>query len=708
MKIYNIIREEIARLNETAGKDTPDAFFDRVVQKLGGTPTAEKRKFFRAWKRAEGTNAKNNPLATTLKLKNAHGGSADMKGSYNNGQPVQDYKTMDAGVDATFWTLKNTYGGKAYQNLVDKLKSDDVTAEELAAEKKELATWSMTAGNYVAKQLPYVADQEVPGPGQTSTKNNDAEQEPQQNGLDISDKEIAKSFQQASLDRISDKEHEEQLDKIQRYLDYGGFIPYIGDAVDLLNGVLYFARNKPMEGILSFIAIIPGVGSVIAVPLKLVLRSIKVVPKMAFLASKNGVSWLSKNIFKNPLFTKLVLKKYGPDSLKQVLDAGEPFLRALNDLPTKLNGIPIMNRLANPTDRAAKVFKNFLEAGKKTYDDMLAAAGGGAAIAAKAGSETAFAAVKKYGTILGRSKLNKIFGGKTIDAFVKFGTKNLDQVLSKNIINKIVTRVARNPEAFQQLLRQVDFDNPAIKNKIKEFLEGAFIKDPDLAKLYSGSSGARLTQRAIDTIPKASSDQIKRLLGDTRMFNSKFRKQFLEYVTDGPYAGSYFRKFNDVFRSRAGIQAKKEMADITNFFRGVDVRGFFLGRRVPESANFWDKLGKLGENINAPKILTKLPYILSDLEKTQFVQDAEMKNSDIKLMFEKLKGQVFSLYANKFYQIPGFLSADEIDEINERYKNNLQEIQKIQSLIANDIASGKEDYTEGDLKALELAAELTE
>jgi len=706
MNIDNIIKEEIARLNETAGKNMPDTFFDRVVQKLGGTPTQEKRRFFRAWKRAEGTDAKNNPLATTLKLKTSHGGSTDMKGSYNNGQPVQDYKTMDAGVDATFWTLKNTYGGKAYQNLVDKLKSDDITAEELAAEKKELATWSMTAGNYVADQLPYVADQL--GPGQVSTKNNDAEQKPQQNGLDISDKEIAKSFQQASLDRISDKEHEEQLDKIQRYLDYGGFIPFIGDAVDALNGVLYFARNKPMEGILSFIAIIPGVGSVIAVPLKLVLRSIKAVPKIAFLASKNGVSWLSKNIFKNPLFNKLVLKKYGPNSLKQVLDAGEPFLRALNGLPTKLKGIPIVNRLANPADQAAKVFENFLKAGRKTYDDMLAAASGGAAKAAEAGSETVFAAVKKYGKILGRSKLNKIFGGKTIDAFVKFGTKNLDQVLSKNIINKIVTRVARNPEAFQQLLRQVDFDNPATKKKIKEFLEGAFIKDPDLAKLYSGSRGTRLTQRAIDTIPNASSDQIKRLLGDTRMFNSKFRKRFLEYVTNSPDAGSYFRKFNDVFKSRAGIQAEKEMANITNFFRGVDVRGFFLGKRVPKNANFWDKLGKLGENINAPKILTKLPYILDDFEKIQFVQDAEVEDPKIKLMFEKLKGQVLSLYANKFYQIPGFLSADEIDEINERYKNNLQEIQKIQSLIANDIASGKEDYTEGDLKALELAAELTE
>jgi hypothetical protein len=705
MNIDNIIKEEIARLNETAGKNMPDTFFDRIVQKLGGTPTEEKRKFFRSWKRAEGTDAKNNPLATTLKLKTSHGGSTDMKGSVNKGQPVQDYKTLDAGVDATYWTLKNTYGGKAYQNLVNKLKSNDVTAAELAAEKEELALWSSTAptGHYVSNIQKGV------GADYTSASEFEASPEnpPVETGLDISDEEIAKSFQQTSLDRMSDKKHEEQLDKIQRYLDYGGFIPFIGDAVDALNGVLYFARNKPMEGILSFIAIIPGVGSAIAVPLKLVLRSIKAVPKIAFLASKNGVSWLSKNIFKNPLFTKLVLKKYGPTSLKQVLDAGEPFLRALNDLPTKLNGIPIINRLASPADQAAKVFDNFLQAGRKTYDDMLAASGKLGSAAQAPAAASILNTLKKYTLKLGRVKLNKIFGGKTIDAFVKLGPNNLDKILSKNIINKIVTRVARNPEAFQQLLRQVDFDIPAVKNEIKKFLQGV-VDDPYLSKLYTGTAGSRLTQGTVDRITNLSGNDIKRILGDSRLFNSKFRKRFLEEVTEGRTAASVFDNFNDVFRKRAGIQAEREMANIANFFRGVDVRQFFLGRRLPNNPNFWQQLGKLGENINAPKILTKAIYILQDFEKMQFVQEAEVENPNIKALFEELRGLVYKIYANKFYQIPGFLSDDELDEINDRYKDNLQNLQKIQSLIANDIASGKEDYTEGDLKALELAAELTE
>lgn len=704
MNIDKIIREEIVRLNETAGKNMPDTFFDRVVQKLGGTPTEEKRKFFRAWKGAEGTKAKFNPLATTLKLKDAHGGSSDMEGSVNKGQPVQDYKTLDAGVDATYWTLKNTYSGEAYQNLVNKLKSNDVTAAELAAEKEELALWSSTAptGHYVSNIQKGV------GADYTSASEFEAspEKAPVETGLDISDEEIAKSFQQASLDRMSDKKHEEQLDKIQRYLDYGGFIPIVGDAVDALNGVLYFARNKPMEGILSFIAVIPGVGSAIAVPLKIVLRSIKSVPKIAFLASKNGVSWLSKNIFKNPLFTKLVLKKYGPDTLRQVLDAGEPFLRTLNGLSSKLNGIPIINRLANPADQAAKVFDNFLQAGRKTYDDILAASGKLGSAAQAPAAASILNTLKKYALKLGRVKLNKIFGGKTIDAFVKLGTNNLDKTLSKNIINKIVTRVARNPESFQQLLRQVDFDAPAVKNEIKKFLQGV-VDDPYFSKLYTGTAGSRLTQGTVDRITNLSGNDIKRILGDSRLFNSKFRKRFLEEVTEGRTAASVFDNFNDVFRSRAGIQAEREMANIANFFRGVDVRQFFLGRRLPNNPNFWQQLGKVGENINAPKILTKAIYILQDLEKTQFVQDAEIEDTNIKAMFEELRGLVYKIYANKFYQIPGFLSDDELDEINDRYKDNLQNLQKIQSLIANDIASGK-DYTEGDLKALELAAELTE
>jgi hypothetical protein len=60
----------------------------------------------------------------------------------------------------------------------------------------------------------------------------------------------------------------------------------------------------------------------------------------------------------------------------------------------------------------------------------------------------------------------------------------------------LLLELQENPEAFQQLLRQVDFDNQAIKNKIKEFLEDAFIKDPDLAKLYSGTSGARYNPKS--------------------------------------------------------------------------------------------------------------------------------------------------------------------------------------------------------------------
>ena len=221
MNIDKLIREEITQLNETAGKNMPDSFFDQVVRKLGGTPTAEKRRFFQAWKRAEGTGAKFNPLATTLKLNTSHGGSSDFKDSWNQGQPVQDYKTIDAGIDATFWTLKNTSGGKAYQNLVDKLKSDDVTAEELAAEKKELGTWSNTAGTYVAKQL---------GSGQVSTKNTDSDSS--------TDAEDNSALLRGPID-VKSESDTKLIDNIQMVLDFAGFVPVVGDALDFVNMIIY-------------------------------------------------------------------------------------------------------------------------------------------------------------------------------------------------------------------------------------------------------------------------------------------------------------------------------------------------------------------------------------------------------------------------------------------------------------------------------------
>ena len=58
------------------------------------------------------------------------------------------------------------------------------------------------------------------------------------------------------------------IDDVQSVLDWAGFIPGIGDALDAINAIIYMVRKKWVLGALSLVAVIPVVGSVIATPFK--------------------------------------------------------------------------------------------------------------------------------------------------------------------------------------------------------------------------------------------------------------------------------------------------------------------------------------------------------------------------------------------------------------------------------------------------------
>jgi hypothetical protein len=51
------------------------------------------------------------------------------------------------------------------------------------------------------------------------------------------------------------------LDDIQEGVGYLGIIPGIGDALDVVNGLVYLARGKYLEAGLSLLAVVPIVGS---------------------------------------------------------------------------------------------------------------------------------------------------------------------------------------------------------------------------------------------------------------------------------------------------------------------------------------------------------------------------------------------------------------------------------------------------------------
>lgn len=245
MNIDKIIREEISILKETAGKNVSDTFFDKVVRALGGTPSAEKRKFFKAWQSAENTDAKFNPLATTWDKQVP--GQTDF-----NEAGVKNYPDQETGISATVNTLTKGSLSTQYRDLVNKLRSES-TAEDLANTPSAFSAWTGRSdkADYVAKQL-----------GSDKTSN---------------DIESTKDEQDTDWKSI--------LNYLQFGLDIFGIVPVYGDIGDIINALIYVVRANVekknsyyLDAALSAIAIIPAVGSAIALPLKGMVKGMRKLP----------------------------------------------------------------------------------------------------------------------------------------------------------------------------------------------------------------------------------------------------------------------------------------------------------------------------------------------------------------------------------------------------------------------------------------------
>ena len=116
-----------------------EEFYKAILADLGAKETPEKIKFLKAWRQAEGGKAKNNPFNTTRDIP----GEED---TIYNSHGVRNYPTRQEGLDATVATLRLP----AYKEIVDLLKRDDVTADEIA-NSQALKTWG--TGELIAKVL---------------------------------------------------------------------------------------------------------------------------------------------------------------------------------------------------------------------------------------------------------------------------------------------------------------------------------------------------------------------------------------------------------------------------------------------------------------------------------------------------------------------------------------------------------------------------
>ena len=663
MNLDKIIREEIQKLklNEAAGKTMPDTFFDQVVQKLGGQPTEEKRKFFRAWKRAEGTAAKFNPLATTLKLKDAYGGSSDMEGSVNKGRPVQDYPTIDAGIDATYWTLKNTYGGKAYQNLVNGLKSDDVTAEELANQTAELATWSKTSGKYVADQLPYVADQVSTSSADNTTTNN----------LDISKEKDPSEL--SDLNPSTQDSDTELIDKIQTILDFAGFIPYIGDALDIVNGVIYLIRGRYVDALLSLVALIPVAGSIIAVPLRIAFKASRkfISPKLlkaAFSAQPGAWEKILLRLTDTETLGKVALDS---NTLEALAKGGDDIAKMLLDGSGKLKTSLASN---NTIVELSKRMAQYAEVFTKMSDEAAALARGVNNAATQSGS-----LVGQAGKLSGLSKLYKGVGnfmlsGRLVRAISKSDTaltsvakkfgKQFDKtMIDSNAYSTLFTKSMRR-NGFASGIDRLD---PRTINALKGHL-ARYGSSPNFR------SGPEFLQ-AMQNSPQVA-NQFKKALPDILKDTRNF-KPFIQNVTT----------YKQVFIKQQSAAWKNVVS------KPVGIEMLKRGIIPPAGAR-----GILS-NVNGFKVFAKLFYI----------GDA-MENSGVELF--QTWGTSLRNLANTSMALTGILSLGEMmsDEDKATAQQLSTELEQTQ-IELDKITTKLEDintseFTQDQLELLQMVMEL--
>ena len=137
-------------------------FYQDILKSIGANVTCQKMLFFYAWRTGESSKSSYNPFATTQPnevnegcyyncLKSGVGytpvGCRECPSGTSPG--VRNYKTYESGLKNTVKTLTN---GR-YNNVVTKLKNDNITAEEIASEKSELKTWG--TGGLVLDILKY-------------------------------------------------------------------------------------------------------------------------------------------------------------------------------------------------------------------------------------------------------------------------------------------------------------------------------------------------------------------------------------------------------------------------------------------------------------------------------------------------------------------------------------------------------------------------
>jgi len=301
------------------------------------------------------------------------------------------------------------------------------------------------------------------------------------------------------------------LDNVQTVFDWAGLVPVFGDAIDVINALISFTRASVqgkfmphgLNGLISVIAIIPVVGSAIAIPFKAIFKFIpvasatKIIKELSKGTGEGAATLLEKAVKSNPKASGVFNK------FKDLL---------VKNLDTVLKGTKIIK----------KVFGGLAIIPLTKLDDKLAAAGialitklekffiklsksGGKATAKTASklslsiAEVPTRMLTKRGRLAAKGFKFGTSGGKRMfyasqDMFSKYLQKSGTSLLSKESQNAIFKQSIKNisgpamksGESVSQYMLRTKLGDKLTR----EFTNLTILNNPKIFKDYLNSSDA--------------------------------------------------------------------------------------------------------------------------------------------------------------------------------------------------------------------------
>ncbi len=312
--------------------------------------------------------------------------------------------------------------------------------------------------------------------------------------------------------------HGKGLDILQTVLDYAGFIPVVGDIIDIINAVIYYVRGRYFEAALSLIAVIPIIGSVIKFGIKGAFKAGTAAIKAGGKTLKNvGLKGIKK------IFGK------GPGGVKEAQNLLEVLIKKKiiepNDL-IYLQKSGTLDIILKKLTKSKKVFAKYAKNAPKSIDEAI---------------EAFEQMVKNLKGGLNNKIFVKKFGPKGVEKYVK-------ATAPATILGRMGARLGRlftQPRLFtatKNLVTRIPASRARLINKwIKTQIEKDLLKDPSkitaLLKTISPNGLAKLGLKKgkIPNVTKISEEALDKILKVAK----EERNIFLQAMMNNPRI--YFR-----------------------------------------------------------------------------------------------------------------------------------------------------------------------